>query len=85
MSNTIDSGPKLTQVVMPLVKLLRNAHLSWDDRVAIAGAIDTAVRAHRDMEAERQHLAGGTAGAQNGGWGWHGMPASNIFTGKSIP
>lgn len=57
MNGQVNStGPDLAQVVMPLVKLLRNAHMSWDNRETIAGAIDIAIRAHRDMEAEQQHL-----------------------------
>jgi hypothetical protein len=52
----INTTPDLARVVMPLVKLLRDARISWSDRETIAGAIDTAIRQHKDMEAEQQQL-----------------------------
>lgn len=52
------TGPRLSAIVMPLVKLLCEQDLSWADREQIASAIATAQRVHEGMRAEQRHLSG---------------------------
>jgi len=54
----------LGRAVMPLVKVLRDAQLSWSEREQIADAILAAWRAHKSMADEEAHLAQGACGGQ---------------------
>ena len=62
--NQASSGPKLSRIVMPLIRLLNTSgELSWSDREEIADAIRAALRTHESMKAEQNHLLGGLAAA----------------------
>jgi hypothetical protein len=51
---------------MPLVRLLRDAHLSWSQKVEIATVIYELCRERKDWEAEAAHISGGFGGAGMG-------------------
>jgi hypothetical protein len=57
LGGKINTGPDLSRAVMPLIKILRGARLSWSDREEIAAAIHEAWRAHRSMEEEACKLS----------------------------
>jgi hypothetical protein len=59
MSNVNQNDPyKLHGVVMPLVRLIAEANLSWADKQKCADAIAAANRHYREMMAEADKLAG---------------------------
>ena len=47
---------RVDTVVMPLVRLMAHADLSWADREEVSAAIAVCIRHFNDMETERQHL-----------------------------
>ena len=47
---------RLETVVMPLVRLMAQADLSWADREEVSAAIAVCIRHYNDMETERQQL-----------------------------
>ena len=66
--NSINTGPNLARVAMPLARLMQH-NLSWRDREIVADAIQQAIAHHKSMEDERRHLeqsAGCTASSAAG-------------------
>ena len=74
MSNTVNQISKslnLATVVMPLVRVMADASLSWAEREAISAAICEAHRQWKALEKEREAIrqvqAAGQQNAQNAG------------------
>ena len=56
-ANKIDTGPSLWQVTMPIIRVMRDADLSWDDRISCALAITRCHHHHRQLLHEAQEFA----------------------------
>lgn len=54
--NQIKKGNDLRLVVMPIVDVIRDGDLSWEDKKACADAIRSVVRHWKSMEEERVAL-----------------------------
>lgn len=65
-ANIIRHIPTLEQIVMPLIGMLAEDGISWNDRATISKAIQACQRHWRQMEAERQNLNQQQAGQQQG-------------------
>lgn len=63
--NLIRHRPDLAQVVMPLVRVMALADLSWADRAKFSEAIQECCRQWQSMEEERRMLEQNTAGCQS--------------------
>jgi hypothetical protein len=66
MLNQIDSGPDLARVMLPLVRLMRDARLSWSNRELVADAMQECHRHWSSMEEERQMFQQASAASQAG-------------------
>ncbi len=64
LANTINTGPRLDLVVMPLVRVMAEGDLTWAARVRVADAIQVCINAWGAMEEERWMFAQKAAGTE---------------------
>lgn len=62
--NALRHRPDLGQVIMPLVRVMALADLSWEDRARFAEAIQRCCSHWQSMEAERQMFEQNAAAGQ---------------------
>lgn len=62
--NVIRHRPDLAQVVMPLVRVMALADLSWEDRARFAEAVQRCCSHWQSMEDERRMLEQSAAAGQ---------------------
>jgi len=53
----------LDTVVMPLVRIMKDAHISWAQRQEVAWAIQESIREHKSLMAENARVSGENSGS----------------------